>query len=113
MRLAEAYHRQPVHLQAMAGSTGFEGVKNDNPNVLITHLFPAPVQGGVAVRVLNASNEPQEGRFHWPNRFARVEIADLDGRPRPVDPAVPLSMTPSTWRHRMRPWEIVTFCVLP
>jgi hypothetical protein len=113
MRLAESCHRQPVHLQTTFGAPGLEGIKSDNPNVLITHTFPAPVQGSIGVRVLNASNETQESLFHWPKRFARVEAADLDGRPRPVQEPVPLSIAQSTWRHRMRPWEIVTFCVIP
>jgi hypothetical protein len=113
MRLAESSHRRPVHLQTPVGVPGLEGIKIDNPHVLITHVFPGPAHGGIGVRVLNASNQSQEGLFHWPNRFAKVETADLDGRPQPGDKAVPLSIAQATWRHRLRPWEIVTFCVMP
>jgi hypothetical protein len=113
IRLAESYHRRPIHLPTTIGAPGLEGIKIDNPHVLITHVFPGPVQGGIGVRVLNASSESQEGLFHWPNRFAKVETADLEGRPLPGDKAVPLSLAQSTWRHRLRPWEIGTFCVMP
>jgi hypothetical protein len=113
MRLAEAYHRQPVILPSGTGPLGLEGMKSDNANIIITHSFPAPDKGCIGIRVLNASSEIQDGTFNWPNPFVRVETADLDGRLLPFNNGAQLALSQSTWRYRFRPWEIVTFCIVP
>jgi hypothetical protein len=113
MRLAEAYHRQPVILPSGTGPLGLEGMKSDNAHIIITHSFPAPDKGCIGMRVLNASSEIQDGTFNWPKPFVKVETADLDGRLLPFNNGAQLALSQSTWRYRFRPWEIATFCIVP
>ncbi|MEW5974267.1 MAG: hypothetical protein AB1898_00540 [Acidobacteriota bacterium] len=111
MRLAESYHRQPITMPSSSGAPAFRGIAADNAHVVITHCFPAPGRGSVGLRVLNASDDPQETTFDWPKAIAKVEVADLDGRPISSTKDAQLALSRSKWRYRFRPWQIVTFCI--
>ena len=109
MRLAETFHRRPVRIPEDATAENVAGVSTDNPNVLVTHVFPAGANAA-AVRTLNASHEPQTAAIRWPGQIKQVNAADLDGN------SLATSYEHSTgprgyWHYTFRPWEIATFRV--
>lgn len=109
MRLAETFHRKPVRVPLKADAARIAGIRADNPNVIITHVFPA---GGnaAAVRVLNAHVESQSAAFNWPGTLGKVSLADLDGNAA-ADVSDVSPGAHGTWRYTFRPWEIATFRV--
>ncbi len=109
MRLAETFHRKPVRVPADATAGRVEGLHADNPDVLITHVFPCGV-GAAAVRTLNASSEPQTAVFQWPGRVKHVHASDLEGKPL-TEEVLPRAGSPGAWKYTFRPWEIATFHV--
>ncbi len=109
IRLAETFHRRPVRIPEDVTAGGVAGINADNPNVLITHVFPADA-GAVAVRTLNSSQESQAAAIRWPGQIKQVNIADLDGNR--LDTSCTCSTGPGGhWSYTFRPWEIVTFRV--
>jgi hypothetical protein len=109
MRLAETFHRRPVRIPEDATGGCVAGISADNPNVLITHVFPGGA-GAAAVRTLNASCEPQTAAIRWPGQIKQVNAADLDGNS--LDGSFEHSTGPrGHWNYTFRPWEIATFCV--
>jgi len=109
MRLSETFHRRPVRIPAKDTAGKVKGVAIDNPQTMITHVFPAG-RGATAVRLLNASDSPQTAKVAWPSRFADVTAADLEGNP--LDGAWrPDRETRPEWQYNFRPWEIATFRV--
>lgn len=109
MRIAETFHRRPVRVPAEVTAGHAAGLSADNPNVLITHVFPCGA-GAAAVRTLNASGEAQSATFHWPDRIKKVYAANLDGAPL-GEPRAHANHPHGQWNHAFRPWEIATFRV--
>jgi len=109
MRLAETFHRRPVRIPEDVTAEGVAGVSTDNPNVLITHVFPGGA-GVAVVRTLNASHEPQTAAIRWPGPIKQAYTADLDGNI--LDTSCEHSTgPPGHWNYSFRPWEIATFRV--
>jgi len=109
MRLAETFHRRPVRIPSGATAGRVGGVSVDNPNVLITHVFPGG-PGAAAIRTLNASHEPQTATIRWPGRVKQLNAADLHGNS--LGTACEHSTGPcGHWRYTFHPWEIATFRV--
>ena len=109
MRLAETFHRSPIRIPEEVTAGCVAGVSTDNPNVLITHVFPGGA-GVVAVRTLNTTDEAQTAVIRWPGQIKHVSGADLDGNG--LAPSCEHSPgPPGHWRYSFRPWEIATFRV--
>ncbi len=109
MRLAESCHRRPFRVPAGASAGRVAGVAVDNPDLLITHLFPA-ADGAVAVRMLNASDKAQTATVTWPGGFAAVAAADTEGN-RLADGWAHAGASRTEWQCSFRPWELATFRV--
>ncbi len=107
MRLAEMFHRRPIRIPTTATAGRVAGIAADNPNVLITHVFPAG-RGATAVRMLNASHEMQQAVVTLPGRFANVAVADLGGNGFQGAAYLPTDSN-HQWHYEFRPWEIATF----
>ena len=109
MRLAETFHRRPIRIPDDVTAGCVAGISTDNPNVLITHVFPGDA-GVVAVRTLNTTDEAQTAVIRWPGRIKHVSGADLDGNSLDA-PCEHSAGSPGHWRYSFRPWEITTFSV--
>ena len=109
MRLAETFHRRPVRIPEDVTAGCVAGVSADNPNVLITHVFPGE-PGAAAVRTLNASHESQTAAIRWPGQIRQVNPADLDGNSLDI-PCEHSTGPRGHWNYTFRPWEIATFRV--
>lgn len=103
MRLAETFHRRPVRIPVDATAGYVAGIAVDNPNVLITHVFPSS-ENAMAVRLLNASNESQPATLRGPHGTKQALLADFEGNP--IEPSRSIQ-----WPCSFRPWEIATFRV--
>ena len=107
MRLAESCHRKPIRVPAGVSAGRTAGITADNPDVLITHVFPAK-DSAAGVRMLNASDKPQTATVTWPGGFTTVTAADTEGN------ALSNGWTHTgtsnrQWQCTLRPWEIATF----
>lgn len=111
MRLAEIFHRQPLSVPAGFSIGCLKGLVVDNPNVLITHVFPSSKIDGFGLRVLNASDSMQKATFRLPSKFTRVSQAGLEGKPLRHKRLSYSDHLCSKWKYNFRPWEIDTFCV--
>ena len=109
LRLAESCHRGPVRVPSEVTAGRVAGVAVDNPDVLITHAFPAGLDA-VGVRMLNASDRAHAATVAWPGGFDRVTAADVDGATLP-DGWRHAGMSRHEWQYTFRPWEIATFRV--
>lgn len=109
LRLAESLHRKPVRVPVDVTAGRVAGLTADNPNVVITHAFSAGTDA-VGVRLLNASNDSQTAAVAWPERFAGVSAADLDGNALSGGWRHTLDSR-RQWQYTFRPWEIATFRV--
>jgi|GEM_PF-1257175 len=109
MRLAETFHRRPIRIPGDVTAGCVAGVSTDNPNVLITHVFPGDA-GVAGVRILNATHEPQTAVIRWPGQIRQVNAADLDGNSLGTS-CEHSTGPPGHWHYSFRPWEIATFRV--
>ena len=109
LRLAESCHRKPVRVPMEVTAGRVAGVVVDNPDVLITHAFPAGPDA-VGVRVLNASDKAQTATISWLAGFAAVAAADTEGNTL-SDGWTHAGASRKEWQYTFRPWEIATFRV--
>jgi hypothetical protein len=110
MRLAETCHRKPVRVAMDATAGRIAGITVDNPDVLITHVFPA--EGGVVgVRMLNASDKVESAAITRQGGFEAVVAADTEGNAL-HDGWAHNGILRKEWECTFRPWEIATFCVM-
>lgn len=114
LRLAESCHRRPVRVPAEVTAGRIAGMAVDNPDVLITHAFPAGPDA-VGVRMLNASKDAQTATVAWPDSFAGVMFAgvmaaDTEGNAL-SDGWRHAEASRNAWQYTFRPWEIATFRV--
>ena len=109
LRMAEACHRRPVRVPMEVTAGRVAGVTIDNPDVVITHAFPAGPDA-VGVRLLNASNAPRTATVAWPDSFGGVTAADTEGTPL-ADGWHHTGTSRHEWQYTFRPWEIATFRV--
>jgi len=111
MRIAESCHRRPIHVPCDVSAGTLAGITCDNPDVLITHVFPAEggaAEGAMCVRMLNASDKPQTAKVTWPGNIAGVTAATPEGNP-VYSQLVNTGTSQRGWQPDFRPWEVATF----